>query len=193
MNYDDAMALYGSDKPDTRFEMLLQDLTELVKGVDFKVFSEAPAVKAIVVKGAADHYSRKDIDKMTEVAKQYGAKGLAWVKVVDGALNGPVAKFLTGVTTELTSALQLEEKDLVLFVADTLEVANATLGALRCRIAKELDLIDNSQFNFLWVVDWPMFEWSEEEGRYMLLTTHLLCQQKILQQSLKEIFPRYVL
>ena len=70
-------------------------------------------------------------------------------------------------TTELTSALQLEEKDLVLFVADTLEVANATLGALRCRIAKELDLIDDSQFNFLWVVDWPMFEWSEEEGRYM--------------------------
>ena len=167
MKYDDAMALYGSDKPDTRFEMLLTDLTEVVKGVDFKVFSEAPAVKAIVVKGAADNYSRKDIDKMTEVAKQYGAKGLAWVKVVDGALNGPVAKFLTGVTTELTSALQLEEKDLVLFVADTLEVANATLGALRCRIAKELDLIDNSQFNFLWVVDWPMFEWSEEEGRYM--------------------------
>ena len=167
MKYDDAMALYGSDKPDTRFEMLLTDLTEVVKGVDFKVFSEAPAVKAIVVKGAADNYSRKDIDKMTEVAKQYGAKGLAWVKVADGALNGPVAKFLTDVTTELTSALQLEEKDLVLFVADTLEVANATLGALRCRIAKELDLIDNSQFNFLWVVDWPMFEWSEEEGRYM--------------------------
>ena len=167
MKYDDAMALYGSDKPDTRFEMLLTDLTEVVKGVDFKVFSEAPAVKAIVVKGAADNYSRKDIDKMTEVAKQYGAKGLAWVKVADGALNGPVAKFLTDVTTELTSALQLEEKDLVLFVADTLEVANATLGALRCRIAKELDLIDNNQFNFLWVVDWPMFEWSEEEGRYM--------------------------
>lgn len=167
MKYDDAMALYGSDKPDTRFEMLLQDLTEVVKGVDFKVFSEAPAVKAIVVKGAADNYSRKDIDKMTEVAKQYGAKGLAWVKVVDGELNGPVAKFLTGVQADLTTALGLEDKDLVLFVADTLEVANATLGALRGRIAKELGLIDNDKFNFLWVVDWPMFEWSEEEGRYM--------------------------
>ena len=167
MKYDDAMALYGSDKPDTRFEMLLQDLTEVVKGVDFKVFSEAPAVKAIVVKGAADNYSRKDIDKMTEVAKQYGAKGLAWVKVVDGELNGPVAKFLTGIQEELTTALALEDKDLVLFVADTLEVANATLGALRGRIAKELGLIDNDKFNFLWVVDWPMFEWSEEEGRYM--------------------------
>lgn len=167
MNYDDAMALYGSDKPDTCFEMLLQDLTELVKGVDFKVFSEAPAVKAIVVKGAADHYSRKDIDKLTEVAKQYGAKGLAWVKYAEGTLNGPVAKFLTDLTSDLTAALQLEDKDLVLFVADTLEVANATLGALRVRLAKELDLIDNNQYNFLWVVDWPMFEWSEEEGRYM--------------------------
>jgi len=167
MKYDDAMALYGSDKPDTRFEMLLQDLTDLVKGVDFKVFSEAPDVKAIVVKGAADNYSRKDIDKMTEVAKQYGAKGLAWVKVVDGELNGPVAKFLTGIQADLTAALGLEDKDLVLFVADTLEVANATLGALRGRIAKELGLIDTDKFNFLWVVDWPMFEWSEEEGRYM--------------------------
>ena len=167
MKYDDAMALYGSDKPDTRFDMLLQDLTEVVKGVDFKVFSEAPAVKAIVVKGAADNYSRKDIDKMTEVAKQYGAKGLAWVKVVDGELNGPVAKFLTGIQADLTAALGLEDKDLVLFVADTLEVANATLGALRGRIAKELGLIDTDKFNFLWVVDWPMFEWSEEEGRYM--------------------------
>ena len=167
MNYDDAMALYGSDKPDTRFEMLLQDLTELVKGVDFKVFSEAPAVKAIVVKGVADQYSRKDIDKLTEVAKQYGAKGLAWVKYSEGALNGPVAKFLTDLTSDLTATLQLEDKDLVLFVADTLEVANATLGALRVRLAKELDLIDNNQYNFLWVVDWPMFEWSEEEGRYM--------------------------
>ena len=167
MKYDDAMALYGSDKPDTRFGMLLQDLTDLVKGVDFKVFSEAPAVKAIVVKGSADNYSRKDIDKMTEVAKQYGAKGLAWIKVVDGELNGPVAKFLTSIQGDLTSALGLEDKDLVLFVADTLEVANATLGALRGRIAKELGLIDNDKFNFLWVVDWPMFEWSEEEGRYM--------------------------
>ena len=167
MKYDDAMALYGSDKPDTRFDMLLQDLTDLVMGVDFKVFSEAPAVKAIVVKGAADNYSRKDIDKMTEVAKQYGAKGLAWVKVVDGELNGPVAKFLTAIQGDLTAALGIEDKDLVLFVADTLDVANATLGALRGRIAKELGLIDTDKFNFLWVVDWPMFEWSEEEGRYM--------------------------
>ncbi|KXU00904.1 Aspartyl-tRNA synthetase [Streptococcus constellatus] len=167
MTYDDAMTLYGSDKPDTRFEMLLQDLTDIVKEIDFKVFSEAPVVKAIVVKNAADKYSRKDIDKLTEKAKQYGAKGLAWVKVASDELNGPIAKFLQDLTSELTDALQLEENDLVLFVADTVEVANATLGALRVRLAKELGLIDESKFNYLWVVDWPMFEWSEEEGRYM--------------------------
>lgn len=167
MSYDDAMNNYGSDKPDTRFEMLLQDLTEVVKDVDFKVFSQAPVVKAIVVKGNADKYSRKNIDKLTEFAKQFGAKGLAWVKFTDGAITGPVAKFLTNIEDKLTASLQLEENDLVLFVADTLEVANNTLGALRTRIAKELDMVDNSKFNFLWVVDWPMFEWSEEEGRYM--------------------------
>ncbi|NQP60990.1 aspartate--tRNA ligase [Streptococcus suis] len=167
MSYDHAMNFYGSDKPDTRFEMLLQDLTELVKEVDFKVFSEAPVVKAIVVKGAADSYSRKDIDKLTDYAKQFGAKGLAWVKVDKGELAGPVAKFLTGITENLTESLQLEDKDLVLFVADELEVANNTLGALRSRLAKEQGLIDESKFNFLWIVDWPMFEWSEEEGRYM--------------------------
>ena len=120
MTYDDAMTLYGSDKPDTRFEMLLQDLTDIVKEIDFKVFSEAPVVKAIVVKNAADKYSRKDIDKLTEQAKQYGAKGLAWVKVASDELNGPIAKFLKDLTSELTDALQLEENDLVLFVADTL-------------------------------------------------------------------------
>ena len=185
MKYDDAMALYGSDKPDTRFDMLLQDLTELVKGVDFKVFSEAPAVKAIVVKNAADKYSRKDIDKLTEQAKQYGAKGLAWVKVVDGELTGPVAKFLTDLSSELTTALQLEENDLVLFVADTLDVANAALGALRVRLGKELGLIDPAKFNYLWVVDWPMFEWSEEEGRYMSAHHPFTLPQKDSEQELE--------
>ena len=185
MKYDDAMALYGVDKPDTRFEMLLQDLTDLVKGVDFKVFSEAPAVKAIVVKNAADKYSRKDIDKLTEQAKQHGAKGLAWVKVADGELTGPVAKFLTDLTSPLTEALQLENNDLVLFVADTLEVANAALGALRVRLAKELNLIDPDTFNYLWVVDWPMFEWSEEEGRYMSAHHPFTLPQKDSEQELE--------
>ena len=167
ISYNDAMNLYGSDKPDTRFEMLLQDLTELVKEVDFKVFSEAESVKAIVVKNNADKYSRKAIDKLTDLSKQLGAKGLAWSKVTDGVLAGPIAKFLTPIEDKLTSTLQLSENDLVFFVADSLEVANNVLGYLRNYIAKELDLIDKSKFNFLWVIDWPMFEWSEEEGRYM--------------------------
>ncbi|MEY8462183.1 aspartate--tRNA ligase [Streptococcus merionis] len=166
MAYNDAMNNYGSDKPDTRFDMLLQDITELAKTVDFKVFSEAPVVKAIVVKGLADSYSRKDIDKLTEFAKQFGAKGLAWVKYAEGEFAGPVAKFLGSVTSSLVERLELGDKDLVLFVADELEVANNTLGALRSRIAKEQGLIEQNLFNFLWVVDWPMFEWSEEEGRY---------------------------
>lgn len=167
MAYDTAMNIYGSDKPDTRFDMLLQDITELVKTTDFKVFAEAETVKAIVVKEQADHYSRKDIDKLTEFAKQFGAKGLAWVKVTDGNLAGPIAKFLTPIEDSLTERLQLAEKDLVLFVADHLDIVNNTLGALRLRIAKECNLIDPNAFHFLWVVDWPMFEWSEEEGRYM--------------------------
>lgn len=167
MSYNDAMNLYGSDKPDTRFEMLLQDLTELVKEIDFKVFSEAESVKAIVVKNNADKYSRKAIDKLTDLSKQLGAKGLAWSKVTDGVLAGPIAKFLTPIEDKLTSTLHLSENDLVLFVADSLEVANNVLGYLRNHIAKDLDLVDKSKFNFLWVIDWPMFEWSEEEGRYM--------------------------
>ncbi|WP_270228419.1 aspartate--tRNA ligase [Lactococcus garvieae] len=167
MKYDDAMNFYGSDKPDTRYEMLLKDLTELAKTVGFKVFSEAPVVKAIVVKNNADKYSRKAIDKLTEQAKQNGAKGLAWIKFEDDKLAGPIAKFLTDKTTEFVETLGLENNDLVLFVADSLEVANSALGALRQTIAKEQGLIDYSKFNFLWVIDWPMFEWSEEEGRYM--------------------------
>ena len=166
MTYDDAMNQYGSDKPDTRFEMLLTDVSTIVKKVDFKVFSEAPVVKAIVAKDAADAYSRKDIDKMTDYAKQFGAKGLAWVKFVANEFSGPIAKFLPEISDELADTLALTDNDLVLFVADELDVANATLGALRNQIAKEQDLIDQNQFNFLWVIDWPMFEWSEEEDRY---------------------------
>lgn len=166
LSYDDAMNQYGSDKPDTRFAMHLVDVTEIAKQADFKVFTEAPVVKAIVAKNVADRYSRKDIDKLTEFAKQFGAKGLAWVKFADNAFSGPIAKFLPEISGDLSNKLALSDNDLVLFVADELDIANATLGALRSRIAKDQDLIDDTQFNFLWVIDWPMFEWSEEEARY---------------------------
>lgn len=171
MGYDEAMSRFGSDKPDTRFGMELIDLSELVLNVPFKVFEGALAsggqVKAINVKGAADSYSRKKLDELAKYVEQFGAKGLAWLKVTDGGFTGPIAKFITEVEGDLATALAAESGDLILFAADQKEIVAATLGALRMRLAKALDLIDESKFNFLWIVDWPLFEYSEEEGRYM--------------------------
>lgn len=171
MSYEDAMNRYGSDKPDTRFGMLLTDVSEAVKDSDFKVFASAVAsggaVKAINVKGAAANYSRKDIDALGEFAANYGAKGLAWLKTEADGLKGPIAKFFAGEKQEaLVQALDAAVGDLLLFVADKLEVANDALGALRLKLGKELNLIDESLFNFLWVVDWPLLEYDAEEGRY---------------------------
>ena len=172
MNYDDAMNYYGSDKPDTRFEMLLNDITETVKPMDFVVFQNVinnnGNIKCIVVKDAANKYSRKDIDRLTLVAKKYHASGLAWLKYENNQFSGSINKFLTEELNEsLVNTLKLENNDLVLIVADKLDVCNFALGALRLTIAKELNLIDETKFNFLWVVNWPLFEYSEEEGRYM--------------------------
>ncbi|GEN84681.1 aspartate--tRNA(Asp/Asn) ligase [Sporosarcina luteola] len=169
--YDEAMARFGSDKPDTRFGMELQDLSEIVKDSSFKVFAGAVEsggqVKAINVIGAADNYSRKDIDALGEFAGRYGAKGLAWLKVDAEGLKGPIAKFFEGETADaLINALQAEAGDLLLFVADKKSVVADALGALRLKLAKDLNLIDETQFNFLWVTDWPLFEFSEEDGRY---------------------------
>ncbi|MCY7753403.1 aspartate--tRNA ligase [Bacillus haynesii] len=171
MSYEDAMNRYGSDKPDTRFGMLLTDVSEAVKDSDFKVFASAVtsggAVKAINVKGAAANYSRKDIDALGEFAANYGAKGLAWLKTEADGLKGPIAKFFAGEKQEaLVQALDAADGDLLLFVADKLEVANDALGALRLKLGKELNLIDESLFNFLWVVNWPLLEYDAEEGRY---------------------------
>lgn len=171
MSYEDAMNRYGSDKPDTRFGMLLTDVSEAVKDSDFKVFASAVAnggaVKAINVKGAGANYSRKDIDALGEFAANYGAKGLAWLKTEADGLKGPIAKFFAGEKQEaLVQALDAADGDLLLFVADKLEVANDALGALRLKLGKELNLIDESLFNFLWVVDWPLLEYDAEEGRY---------------------------
>ncbi|MEC1028261.1 aspartate--tRNA ligase, partial [Bacillus paralicheniformis] len=171
MSYQDAMNLYGSDKPDTRFDMLLTDVSESVKDSDFKVFASAVAnggaVKAINVKGAASKYSRKDIDALGEFAANYGAKGLAWLKAEANGLKGPIAKFFQDEKQQaLIETLDAKEGDLILFVADRLEVANDALGALRLKLGKELNLIDESLFNFLWVIDWPLLEYDSEEGRF---------------------------
>ncbi|WP_210134217.1 aspartate--tRNA ligase [Staphylococcus sp. GDY8P98P] len=171
MTYDEAMARFGSDKPDTRFGMELMNVSELGEIMDFKVFKDAVnndgQVKAIVAKGASDNYTRKDIDALTEFVNIYGAKGLAWVKVVDEGLNGPIAKFFEADHVEKLKALTgAQSGDLVLFVADKPNVVAQSLGALRLKLAKELNLIDESKLNFLWVTDWPLLEYDEELKRY---------------------------
>lgn len=171
MPYDEAMGRFGSDKPDTRFSMELQDVSDIVKDSSFKVFAGAVEsggqVKAINVKGAADNYSRKDIDALGEFASRYGAKGLAWLKVDAEGLKGPIAKFFEGEAGDgLAKSLDAEAGDLLLFVADKKSVVADALGALRLKLGKDLNLIDETQFNFLWVTEWPLFEYDEEEGRY---------------------------
>ncbi|XJZ26332.1 aspartate--tRNA ligase [Bacillota bacterium Lsc_1132] len=171
MTYDEAMSRYGSDKPDTRFEMELVDLSEIVKNSSFKVFASAVAnggqVKAINVKNAAEKYSRKDIDALGEYANRYGAKGLAWLKVEEEGFKGPIVKFITPEEEQAMKAtLAAQSGDLLLFVADKKSIVADSLGALRLKLGKDLNLIDPSLFNFLWVTDWPLLEYDEEEGRY---------------------------
>ncbi|CEG33876.1 aspartate--tRNA ligase [Peribacillus castrilensis] len=170
MTYNEAMSRYGSDKPDTRFGMELKDVSEIVKDSDFKVFTGAVAsggqVKAIVVKEGNADYSRKDIDGLAEFAAIYGAKGLAWLKVEEEGVKGPIAKFFAEDQQQLVSELEAEVGDLILFVADKKGIVADALGALRIKLGKERGLIDQSKFNFLWVTDWPLLEYDEEEGRY---------------------------
>ena len=171
MSYQEAMARYGSDKPDTRFGLELIDMAPVVSDIEFKVFQSAlengGQVKAIVAPQAAEKYSRKDLDALGKELSQFGAKGLAWVKVTEEGLNGPIAKFLTEKQTEIVAHVEAKVGDLILFVADEAPVVAASLGALRSRLAKELDLIDTNEYNFLWIVDWPLLEYSEEAGRYI--------------------------
>ncbi|MGM8214212.1 aspartate--tRNA ligase [Bacillaceae bacterium W0354] len=171
MTYAEAMERYGSDKPDTRFEMELVNINEIVKNSDFKVFQQTVQnggkVSAINVKNCADQFSRKDIDKLTEFVAVYGAKGLAWMKVDEQTFTGPIAKFFNEEEIELMkNKLDTNSNDLLLFVADTDGVVADSLGALRMKLGKDLNLIDESKYNFLWVTDWPLFEYDEEEGRY---------------------------
>ncbi|WP_086444866.1 aspartate--tRNA ligase [Candidatus Enterococcus lemimoniae] len=171
ISYDEAMSRYGSDKPDTRFDMELIDIADVVKDVDFKVFQMALEngghVKALNAKGAADKYSRKDMDNLGTYVSQFGGKGLAWLKVEEEGLKGPIAKFLTEVSDDLIKATNAEVGDILMFGADKPEIVAAALGAVRSRLGKELGLINESKFNFLWVIDWPLFEYDEEAGRYV--------------------------
>ncbi|MET4562542.1 aspartyl-tRNA synthetase [Lysinibacillus parviboronicapiens] len=171
MKYQEAMDRYGSDKPDVRFGLELVALNDIFDGCDFKVFADTVAqgkqVKSINIKGAADKYSRKDMDELTKFVGIYGAKGLAWLKVTEEGLNGPIAKFFDeALAAALIERMGAEVGDILVFVADKAPVVAASLGALRTKLGQDLALIDESQFAFLWITDWPLLEYSEEDGRY---------------------------
>ncbi|WP_018658713.1 aspartate--tRNA ligase [Allofustis seminis] len=173
MNYDDAMANYGSDKPDIRFEMLLKDVTGVVKNCDFKVFSstieQGGAVKGLTVAGGADQFTRKQIDALQEIVSQHGAKGLAWLKVTEEGFSGPIARFFEeeALQSSLMDAMGAEAGDLLLFVADKLQVVHAALGDLRVHLGQMLKLYAPDELAFLWVVNWPLYEYDEEQGRFV--------------------------
>ncbi|MBD5509744.1 MAG: aspartate--tRNA ligase [Lachnospiraceae bacterium] len=174
MTWKEAMERFGSDKPDTRFSMELTDVSEVVKGCGFGVFTGAlengGSVRGINVKGQAE-MPRKKIDALTEFAKGYGAKGLAYLSVQpDGTYKSSFAKFMSEEElSALVSAMQGEKGDLLLFAADKNNIVYSVLGALRVELAKQLELIDNSRFDFLWVTEFPLLEWSEEENRFVAM------------------------
>ena len=173
MDYDEAMERYGTDRPDIRFGLELKNVTEIARGCSFKVFrsvvERGGIVKAINFKGGAS-LSRKEIDELTEFAGIYGAKGLAWIKVLDSGLQSPIVKFFTeGEMNEILKKVDARVGDIIFFVADTPEVVNHALSNLRVRLAKMADLIDESEVRLLWVVNFPMFEWNEDEGRWETL------------------------
>ena len=171
MTYEEAMNRYGSDKPDTRVGFELQDITHLVKDSEFKVFADAAAaggsIRGICITGAAESYTRKKIDKLTEAVKSYGAKGLVWMKVSAEGVTSSVNKFFTPEQLqEIADSMGAAAGDLILIVSDRDKVVFDSLGFLRRHIAGEMGLLDDEQYNLLWVVDFPLFEKDEETGRY---------------------------
>jgi aspartyl-tRNA synthetase len=174
ITFAEAMDKYGIDKPDTRFEMLLTNVTDIAKETSFGVFTSnienGGIVKAINVKNEASNYSRKNIDKLTDFVKKFKARGLAFLKFTDGVLAGSIAKFFTeGQQNLLIERLNVQENDLLLFVSDKEEVVHQSLGQLRNKLARELNLYSDDDYDFTWVIDWPMFEYREEQGRYFSL------------------------
>ncbi len=171
MTYAEALDRYGVDNPDLRFGLELVDLTEIVRGCGFKVFADVAGtgglVKAIRVPGGAS-FSRKELDDLTAFVAIYGAKGLAWVKLTDDGWQSPIAKFFQPDELKaIEQALQAEKGDLLLFVADTAAIANEALGRLRQHLGQKLELAKKDDFRFVWITDFPLFEWDEEEKRYV--------------------------
>ena len=171
MKYDDAIEYYGSDKPDLRYEMKINDVTDILNKADFPLFNDivkdGGIINGIVVKNASDKYSRKDIDSLTELVKKYGANGLFFLKYND-EFTGSIAKIVDDeISKELIDKLTIENNDMILITAGEREVVKTSLGALRCKVAKDLELYSSSDYKLLWIVDFPSFEYSKEEGRYV--------------------------
>ena len=171
MTYEEAINTYGSDKPDTRFDMKIQDITFYFQNTEFSIFKEVinnnGIINCLVVKDSADKYSRKDVDKLTEFVKTYKANALAFLKYNE-EFTGSIAKFIDEKTAqELKENLSLENNDLILIIAGNKKMVKTSLGALRLKLGKDLNLITPNKYNFLWITDFPMFEYSEEENRYI--------------------------
>ena len=171
IKYDDAIECYGSDKPDLRFGMEINDISEIFKNTEFGVFKSVlednGIINSIIVKDAADKYSRKDLDKLTDYVKTYKASGLAYLKFND-EITGSILKVLSDdEITDIINKLQIKKNDLLLIVSGKKSIVKNSLGALRCKIAKDLDIINKDDYKLLWVTDFPSFEWSEEENRFM--------------------------
>ena len=192
MTYAHAMAHYGVDKPDIRFDMTLKDLSDFAAKSQFSVFAntvkEGGQVKAINLKGQADSYTRKTADALVEVVKPYGAKGLAWLKVTEEGLNGPIAKFFAEAadTQAILDLTQGEPGDILFFVADKPQVVAAALGELRVNLAKAHQLFDEDALAFVWITDWPLFEYDEEAGRYFAAHHPFTSPQNLDLEALKD-------
>lgn len=173
LTYREAMDRFGSDKPDIRFGLELVDVADIVAQSNFKVFTSVVenggSVRGINAKGAGDTFTRKEIDGLTDVVSPYGAKGLAWMKVSEDGVSGPIAKFFSegDLASNLLEAMDAEAGDLLLFVADETKVVFDALGALRNHLGRALDLIDNEELAFVWITDWPLLEYDEEQGRFI--------------------------
>ena len=171
MKYDDAMERFGSDKPDLRFGMEIHDITNIFLNTEFSVFkniiNDGGIINSIVVKNAADKYSRKDLDKLTDFVKTYKAGGLAYLKFNDEVTGSIVKVISEEELNEVKDSLKVENNDLVLIVSGVRKIVKNSLGALRCKLARDLDLINPNDYKLLWVTDFPSFEWSEEEQRFM--------------------------
>lgn len=195
ITYDEAMVKYGSDKPDLRFDLEIRDLTELVKDVGFKVFSSAidsgGVVRALnAKKGAA--FTRREIDELGKIAVDNGAKGMAWVVVAENELRSPIAKFFSQAQMQaILKALKAEDGDLLLFCADDAAIVARVLGSIRLELARRLNIIDEGDFKFAWIIDFPLLEFDDEEKRYVAMH-HMFTRPKSSDLHLLETDPAAV-